>query len=918
MPRSRRKLAMDTPLHTPVPAALKVTLYGDLIVLTAGQVLDQALIWQARMGQAGLGERLLALAAGPADGGLAPEHGELGGAEGLAAERDGGLAPDLAFGRALTRRILRGLAVAAPTLPGSVGPEPEALTSLLAAAPPLEGHNFLGERSLAAAWRAVARAVEVELGRSGLELAELLRRHGVDPELGRICLHLVERPGAEERPFAFLGTVARSRGPAGQIQHLPLAAALAELTEDPHRRHRLLAPLHRAADRNAHLRALLASHELFHPVAWTAAEAHAFLRAAPELEAAGVQVRAPAWWRGAPGRLQLRVQIGSSEPGLGLAALLDFKLRYFIGDEELDPAEWQRLLNGAAGLHRLGGRWVELDPATQAEVREHWRSVEGAASAGAVGFAEGMRLLAGLPRDSLADEPPVAWTVVRPGPWLARTLADLQNPSGSAEADPGTALRGVLRPYQRDGVAWLWLLTRLGLGGCLADDMGLGKTIQVIALLLLLRRHAIAGPNLIVLPASLIGNWRAELERFAPQLRVHVAHRSAGDADTPPPLAGVDVVLTTYGTLLRQPWLQAQRWGLVALDEAQAIKNPQAKQTRAVKQLHSRHRLVLTGTPVENSLQDLWSLFDFSSPGLLGGSAEFKKFSKRLGPARAAMEPLRALVRPYILRRLKTDRRVIADLPDKTELQVYCGLSRVQAALYAKAVEALAREVAATDGIRRRGIILAYLTRFKQICNHPSQLSRDGRYRTVDSAKFLRLQELCAPIAEAGEKLLVFTQFREICEPLAALLAETFGRPGLVLHGGTAVGKRTEMVAEFQQGEGASSPPFMVLSLKAGGTGLNLTAAAHVVHFDRWWNPAVENQATDRAYRIGQHKNVLVHKFVCRGTLEERIDAMLHSKQGLADGLLGDEGELRLTELSTDELLRVVALDLRSALSEED
>jgi len=891
---------MDTPLHTPVLAALRVTLYGDLIVLAVGQVLDQALIWQARMGQAALGERLLALAAGSAD------------------EPAGALAPDLAFGRELTRRVLRGLAVAAPTQPGAVSPEPEALASLLAAAPALEGQNFLGERSLAAAWRAVARAVEAELGRSGLALGELLRRHGVDPELGRLCLHLVERAGEQARPFGFLGTLARSRGAGGQVQHLSLAAALAELADDPHRRHRLLAPLHRAADRSATLRALLDSHELFHPVAWTADEAHAFLRAVPELEAAGVVVRVPAWWRAEPGRLQLRVQIGSSEPGLGLAALLDFQLRYFIGDEELSPEEWKRLLNAAAGLHRLGGRWVELDPATQAEVREHWRSVETAAATGAVGFAEGMRLLAGLPRDSLADEAPVAWTVVRPGPWLARTLADLQSPSGSAEADPGAALRGQLRPYQRDGVAWLWLLTRLGLGGCLADDMGLGKTIQVIALLLLLRRHAIAGPNLIVLPASLIGNWRAELERFAPQLRVHVAHRSAGEADTPPPLADIDVVLTTYGTLLRQPWLQAQRWGLVALDEAQAIKNPQAKQTRAVKLLQCRHRLVLTGTPVENSLIDLWSLFDFSSPGLLGSAAEFKRFCKRLGPARSAMEPLRALVRPYILRRLKTDRRVIADLPDKTELQVYCGLTRVQAALYAKAVEALAREVAATDGIRRRGIILAYLTRFKQICNHPSQLSRDGRYRAVDSAKFLRLQELCAPIAEAGEKLLVFTQFREICAPLAELLAESFGRPGLVLHGGTAVGKRGEIVAEFQREDGPPGPPFMVLSLRAGGTGLNLTAAAHVVHFDRWWNPAVESRATDRAYRIGQHRNVLVHKFVCRGTLEERIDAMLRGKQGLAEGILGDDGELRLTELGTDELLRVVALDLRSALSEDD
>ncbi len=563
----------------------------------------------------------------------------------------------------------------------------------------------------------------------------------------------------------------------------------------------------------------------------------------------------------------------------------------------------------------MGERWLQVDPSGHALAQRQWADIEAAAKAGGASFAEGMRLLAGLPRGSLAPELPGAvWTVARPGPWLERTLADLQDPRGSSEADPGPALRGELRPYQRDGVAWLWLLSRLGLGGCLADDMGLGKTIQVIALLLLLQRHGSRGPHLVVLPASLLGNWRAELARFAPDLRVHVAHRSAGDVDAAPVMDAIDVVLTTYGTLLRQAWLQAQAWGLVVLDEAQAIKNAEAKQTRAVKKLGARQRLVLTGTPVENSLIDLWSLLDFACPGLLGKQAEFKAFCKRLAEQGDGLGPLRALVRPYILRRVKTDRRVIADLPDKTEMPVYCGLTRVQAGLYAQAVEALAREVADTSGIRRRGVILAYLTKFKQICNHPSHVAGDGVYAPEDSGKFQRLLELCGTISEAGEKLLVFTQFREMCEPLAKLLEGCFGRAGLVLHGQTPIGKRGDLVDAFQA---AGGPPFMVLSLRAGGTGLNLTAAQHVVHFDRWWNPAVENQATDRAYRIGQHKNVLVHKFVCRGTLEERIDAMLASKQGLADEVLADDGSQRLTEMGTDELLQVVSLDLRAALTED-
>ncbi len=364
--------------------------------------------------------------------------------------------------------------------------------------------------------------------------------------------------------------------------------------------------------------------------------------------------------------------------------------------------------------------------------------------------------------------------------------------------------------------------------------------------------------------------------------------------------------------LLRQPWLLDMRWQLAVLDEAQAIKNPAARQTKAVKRLKAEARIALSGTPVENRLADLWSLFDFLSPGLLGSQQKFKGFVKRLEAREEnRYAPLRSLVQPYILRRLKTDKRVIADLPEKTEVRAFCGLGKRQAALYAKLVQELADLLENAEGMKRRGLVLAYLMRFKQLCNHPSQLLGDGRFQPEDSGKFARLAEIGEEIASRQQRALVFTQFREMAEPLAGFLTQVFGRPGLVLHGGTAVGRRKQLVDQFQRDGG---PPFFVLSLKAGGTGLNLTAASHVIHFDRWWNPAVENQATDRAFRIGQRRNVLVHKFVCRGTVEEKIDALIEEKTRLAADLLEGGAEKMLTEMSDAELMRLVSLDVERAV----
>ena len=373
-------------------------------------------------------------------------------------------------------------------------------------------------------------------------------------------------------------------------------------------------------------------------------------------------------------------------------------------------------------------------------------------------------------------------------------------------------------------------------------------------------------------------------------------------------------MITSYGSLLRLPWIAERAWRLVVLDEAQAIKNPDAKQTRIAKQLRARARLALTGTPVENRLGDLWSIFDFINPGLLGSGKEFTSFAKRLAErSPGSYGPLRELVRPYILRRLKTDKKVIADLPDKTEIKAFCQLSRKQAALYQEAVRELAGQLADASGIQRKGLILTFLMRFKQICNHPSQWLGDGAWSEDDSGKWARLREIAEVLAAKQEKMLVFTQFREVTAPLAAFLGSVCGEPGLVLHGETAVKRRQELVRRFQEEEAVR---FFVLSLKAGGAGLNLTAASHVVHFDRWWNPAVENQATDRAFRIGQTKNVLVHKFVCRGTVEEKIDQLMESKSQLAKDLLEASADLVLTELKDEELLELVTLDLNKALRE--
>jgi len=802
------------------------------------------------------------------------------------------------------------------------------LDRLILAVPPMTGAEYLTPEVLGALWQELDAAFGIELAESKCGIQDFLKRRNPAWNLvGRVHFNLAENSKDPDAPFAFLATYTTRLSANAKAQHLPLGKALGEYagTANKDRLLSLLLPVQRASETCAWLKTLVDAGEIFHPLRWTPQEAIQLLRDVPQLESAGVVVRMPATWRAnRPPRPQVSAQIGGKAPaGLGQDALLDFQMEVTLDGERLTAAEIHDLLAKSDGLALVRGRWVEVDQERLRRMLEHFREVERTAAEKGLGFREAVRLLAGAAvtdGDASADGY-TEWSQVVAGPWLAETLKGLRSPEGLARIDPGAALNATLRPYQQVGVRWLYLIAKLGLGACLADDMGLGKTIQVLSLLLVLK-HQTGGqqqPSLLVAPASLLANWASEIERFAPGLKAIIAHPSALPAAAlktvaPERLADVDLVITSYGSLLRVPWIAEAAWQLVVLDEAQAIKNPDAKQTRTVKALKARARFALTGTPIENRLGDLWSIFDFVNPGLLGSSKEFTNFIKGLANRpHNSYGPLRELVRPYILRRLKTDKTVIADLPDKTEMKAFCQLSRKQAALYEQSVKEMAAQLEEAEGIQRKGLVLSFLMRFKQICNHPSQWLGDGSWSEDDSGKWARLRDIAEVIAAKQEKMLVFTQFREVIAPLASFLGSVFGRPGLILHGETEVKQRKEIVRRFQEDEAVG---FFVLSLKAGGAGLNLTAASHVVHFDRWWNPAVESQATDRAFRIGQTKNVLVHKFVCRGTVEDKIDQLIESKRQLSTDLLEGGADLLLTEMKDEELLKLVALDINKALKE--
>ncbi|WP_238016547.1 DEAD/DEAH box helicase [Dactylosporangium sp. AC04546] len=643
-----------------------------------------------------------------------------------------------------------------------------------------------------------------------------------------------------------------------------------------------------------------------------AAGAHRMLSEyAPLLAAAGFGLLLPGWWRKASARLGLKLTARSSTataPGtvdtgsaLGLAAVVDYRWDLAIGDEPLTQDELRRLTDLKAPLVNLRGQWVELDPRRLAAGLEILRQ---RAEQTELTVADLLHLAGG------ADEGPggLPVTGITADGWLGDLLSgETELRIGHLDVPDGFA--GELRPYQQRGLNWLGFLEHAGLGGILADDMGLGKTVQLLALI----AGKAPGPTLLVCPMSLVGNWQREAAKFAPGLRVHVHHGAerARGAAFRAAVAESDLVITTYSIAARDAAaLKALRWHRLVLDEAQAVKNAATKQSVAVRQLPARHRVAVTGTPVENRLADLWSIMDFANPGLLGTATKFReRFAEpveRFGDEEAAAR-LRRITQPFVLRRVKTDKGIIADLPEKLEMDVLCNLTREQASLYQAVVDDMLARIERSEGIERRGLVLATMTRLKQVCNHPAQALRDGSRLAGRSGKLARLEEILDEVLAAGERALIFTQYAEFGGMLRAHLSARFGREVAFLHGGLPKASRDALVARFQSADPAA-PPIFVLSLKAGGTGLTLTAANHVVHVDRWWNPAVEDQATDRAFRIGQRRAVQVRKFVTAGTVEEKIAAMIHDKRGLAARIVG-AGEQWLTELSTTELRSLLALE---------
>jgi SNF2 family DNA or RNA helicase len=652
-------------------------------------------------------------------------------------------------------------------------------------------------------------------------------------------------------------------------------------------------------------------------------EAYHFMRdAVPLLSQAGFGVLTPPWWnqRGARLGIRLRVQPKENQPGLsglngkmGFDHLVNYSWELSLGGTRLTLEEFNALAALKAPLLKIRGQWVQLDDEQIEAAIRFWNQED---HSGEITLLQATRYSLGGQEN---EQGLPLEEVVMEG-WLEDWLVRLENPSRIVELPQPAGIRGTLRPYQRYGFSWLSFFRNCGMGAILADDMGLGKTLQALALLVHEKdeRGSLPAPVLLVCPTSVVTNWEHEVRRFAPTLKtlVHQGANRRKNGDFMSAAADVDMVLSSYAVVRQDAeFVQKMNWWGVILDEAQNIKNPATKLAQAVRKLNSEFRFALTGTPVENRLTELWSIMHFLNPGFLGKQETFRRDLalpiERFGDQEATRK-LRDLISPFILRRVKTDPTVIQDLPEKIEMKEFCTLTEEQATLYQAVVQDVMEKVQDSDGIERKGMVLSLLMQLKQICNHPAQYLKQVNGDGIDpsaldsrSGKLNRLVEMLEEIIEVGDRVLIFTQFAEMGKLLSAHLPKTLGKSAQFLYGATPPKTREQMVNRFQEDEHA--PPIFILSLKAGGTGLNLTRANHVFHFDRWWNPAVEDQATDRAFRIGQKRNVQVHKFVTQGTLEERIDEMIESKKGLARSIIG-EGEQWLTELSTDDLRELVSL----------
>ncbi|GHS99631.1 hypothetical protein AGMMS50276_23630 [Synergistales bacterium] len=799
------------------------------------------------------------------------------------------------FSRALSRDSYIEITRKAPPITNDVKAD------IFSAAPYGVGVEFVNEHWVENTWKALSAVANSEIEKFTGAVSEYLRgKNTALNVVGRVFFHLVENK-KDDSPFAFLSTY--STGSREKVSHLPLKNALLEYKGDQGKLLALLSTVSAVADKSGFISGLVESGELFSPLRFNSDEAYTFLTEVPLYEECGVVCRIPDWWK-KKAHVRVSVSVGEKAPSLvGMDALLAFNPAIFLGDERMSKEEIEELLSRANGLSLIKGKWVEVNHDKLLAALE---AFDKAAAMQSVTFAEAMRLQLNLGGESqVSDGVDVEITN---GEWLDGIKSRLLNPTKIKKISAGKGFKASLRSYQQTGLNWLGMMKTLGFGSLLADDMGLGKTVQILALLEYLRHSKLK--TLLVIPASLLSNWTSETEKFAPELKYTIIHTGSGRSNKSEVAddfdkKSADLFITTYGMAARLESLREADWDLIVCDEAQAIKNAGTKQTKAIKALKSASKIAMTGTPIENRLGDLWSIFDFLNKGLLGSAKEFGNFAKGLRSDITGYSKLREIVSPFILRRLKTDKSVISDLPDKIELKAYTELTKKQVVLYSALVKDIEQALQEASGIARKGLVLASIMKFKQICNHPDQYLGQTSFDKSLSGKFEKLTELCETIAEKRERVLVFTQFKEMTAPIADHLSKVFGRGGLVLHGGTQVKKRGSLVEQFN---GSDYVPFMVLSLKAGGVGLNLTAANHVIHFDRWWNPAVENQATDRAFRIGQKKNVLVHKFITVGTIEEKIDAMIEEKQKMASDIIMSSGENWITEMDNDDLMKLFKL----------
>lgn len=775
------------------------------------------------------------------------------------------------------------------------------LESLLNSVPFALGSEFVDEQWIKNLWWALndfySKEIDAYDGTVALYLAEKSQHLKIAE---KIFFHLVENKDDEEFPFAFLATYSK-KNENEKISHLPLKFAINDFGDNNEKLLEFLSCLNKAGDVCPIIAKFIENGEMFYPLKLKSEEAFDILKAIPQIEESGIVCRIPDWWKKKKHSPSLTIKFGEEKKSLlGLQSIISTSAAIEIDGMSLSESEIKKLLQQTEGLAFIKGKWVEVNHEKLNSLLKKLKNFPAEIS-----LLDALRQNLNFTDSETDDGKDSDEIFITNGKWLNSIFSNLRNPDLSKDLPVPKNLNAELRPYQKTGFSWLSSLCSLGFGACLADDMGLGKTIQVLSFLENMREKNPGAKNLLIVPASLLGNWENECKKFTPSIKSKIIHKKSKDTEIK---FDTFLTITTYAIVQKIPEFKTTTWDALILDEAQAIKNPATKQTKNIKEINSKFRIALTGTPIENNLSNLWSIFDFLNTGLLGSKTEFSKFVNSLKTNSSGYSKLRNMISPFMLRRVKTDKKIISDLPEKNEIKNYIQLSKKQVVLYKKMVSELEKKLKENkeNSIQRKGLVLSTILKLKQICNHPSQYLGEEIYDESDGAKFELLRELCETIYEKRERVLIFTQFKEIIPALDEFLCNVFGQKGFIIHGGTNVDKRTQIVQQFQS---EKYFPYIILSLKAGGTGLTLTNANHVIHFDRWWNPAVENQATDRAFRIGQTKNVMVYKFICKGTVEEKIDLMIEEKKELAQNIIGASDEKWITEMSNDELMKILKLE---------